>query len=654
MNATVAGALDEGEAAVVAADEAYVRRDIDAVVAHLSAAIRAFTAAGETCRAAIVCARLGDTMANALNNLTAARAWFARARRLVADLPPCPEQGWVAVAAMGCDVDDPAELLESAELALDRARRFGDVNLETKALADAGLAHVQLGRVAQGMALLDEAMALACGPVDDGDAAAKSVCSFFTACHHAADYPRAAAWTDLLRRRGLIGPDGEGPTFLSSHCDSVQATLLMELGRWGEAETLLEKAIVAFESSLGIPSWHPAIALADLRIRQGRLAEAEVLLIGKDQSIQALLPTARLHLARGDLELARAAASRGARALCGDRLRAAELLTTMVHIELARGDVDAARTIAEDLTARLDGIAVVPLIVRAALAHAAALAGSGESEGARIQFARALLAASGSALPWVEAQALIASAADRRDRGDLVSARADARAAATLLADLDVVVAPDAQTLLEDLAPAAPVSGHGRRPETATLTREGRWWEVSIGGRSVRIADTKGMRYLADLVASPGVERHALDLVDRVEGVSDSGIDRRRLGDAGPILDGNARAAYRHEIERLRSEIDEALSADLLETAEVLQQDLDLLVGQLAGAFGLGGRERRAASVTEKARLNVTRAIRTAVRTLIDALPEAGTILDRGVRTGRYCVFEPEADDDGVRWIVHR
>ena len=83
---------------------------------------------------------------------TAARAWFLRATRLIEDEPPCIEQGWVAVAAMGCDVDDPAVLLARAELALDRARQFGDVNLETKALADAGLARVQAGRVAEGMA----------------------------------------------------------------------------------------------------------------------------------------------------------------------------------------------------------------------------------------------------------------------------------------------------------------------------------------------------------------------------------------------------------------------------------------------------------------------------------------------------------------------
>ena len=232
----------------------------------------------------MACVRLGQTLAFGLGNLTASRAWFARARRLVEDQPACLEQGWVAVAAMGCDVDDPAELLAAAELALDRARRFGDVNLETKALADAGLAHVQAGRVAQGMALLDEAMALACGPADDTYTAGKSVCSFFTACYHAADFEKAASWANLLRQHGLIGLATQGRGLLSNHCDSVQATMLVELGRWTDAEAVLVRARVAFEAALHGPSWHPDIALADLRIRQGRFAEAETLLLGKDQS----------------------------------------------------------------------------------------------------------------------------------------------------------------------------------------------------------------------------------------------------------------------------------------------------------------------------------------------------------------------------------
>ncbi len=642
------GLIDRGDAALLAAVSALERRDTDAAVAQLSAAVRAYTEAGEPCRAAMAGIRLGDVLANVLGNLTAARAWFARARRLVADVPDCAEQGWVAVAALGCDVDDPTDLLASAELALDRARRFGDVNLETKALADAGLAAVQLGRIADGMALLDEAMALACGPADDDDVAAKSVCSFFTACYHAADYDRAASWADLLRRRGLIAHDRPGPVFLSSHCDSVQATLLIELGRWGDAERLLEQAIVDFESVMGVPSWHPAIALADLRIRQGRFTDAETLLVGKEQAMQALLPAARLALARGDLELARATAHRGLRALGDDRLRAAELSTTLAWVELRRGDLDAARRAVGEAIGRLVETEVIPLIARGRLAAAEVAERTGDLATAIAEAGGAVALGRSAGLPWVEVEALVAVVAYRDAAGDRAGATEDAHAAVGLLDSLDVVLVPERARLIDEL------TGFGkptRDPLIATLLRDGRWWSVSLGRTSVRLSDTKGLRYLAELVARPGVEQHALDLVDRIEGVDVDGLDRRRLGDAGAMLDGAARVAYRHEIERLRVAIDDALEAGMLDTAESMQGDLDALVAQLSSAFGLGGRARRAGSASEKARINVTRAIRAAIRSLTEALPTVGAALDRGIRTGGYCVFEP-ADDDELVWIV--
>ncbi len=358
------------------------RFDVDGAVAHLSAAIRGFTAADDPRRAAMACVQLGGMLANNMGNLTAGRAWFARAQRLIEAEPPCVEQGWVAVAAMGCDVDDPATLQAAAELALDRARRFGDVNLETKALADAGLAHVQAGRLTEGMALLDEAMALACGPADDTGTAAKSVCSFFTACYFAADFERAGSWTNLLRQQGLISPAAGGPAFLSGHCDSVQATLLVELGQWSEAEEVLTRAKTAFEAVMPGSSWHPDIALADLRVRQGRLAEAEELLLGKDQAMQALLPAARLHLARGDHDLARAVALRGLRVIGDDRLRAVELLTVLVDAELARGDLDAATTAVAELGERTHDLDIPALQGRVAAVRARALAATGDTVGA--------------------------------------------------------------------------------------------------------------------------------------------------------------------------------------------------------------------------------------------------------------------------------
>jgi hypothetical protein len=82
-----------------------------------------------------------------------------------------------------------------------------------------------------------------------------------------------------------------------------------------------------------------------------------------------------------------------------------------------------------------------------------------------------------------------------------------------------------------------------------------------------------------------------------------------------------------------------------------VELEMQQLVGQLAAAFGLGGRDRRAASAAERARLNVTRALRAAPARLTEALPEAGAALDRRVRTGLYCAYEPE-EADGIRWIV--
>ena len=635
------------------ADDAFAASDTDAAAAHLSAAIRGFTAAGDRRRAALACARLGDLYAHAMGNLTAARTWFLRATRLVEDEPPCIEQGWVAVAALGCDVDDPALLLSRAELALDLARRFGDVNLETKAMADAGLAHVQLGRMAEGMALLDEAMALACGPADDIEAAGKSVCSFLTACYYAADFTRADSWAEVLRSHGLIGHAAGAPVILGNHCDAVQATLLCELGRWGEAEALLTRAMQEFEAGMHMPSWHPAIALAELRIRQGRLADAEMLLLGKDGHFQALLPSARLRLAHGDHDLARATAVRGLRSIGDDRLRAAELLAVLVDVELAAGHLDAATAACDDLVDRADRLDVPGLQSRIAALRARVLACGGDAPAAITTVETALDHLPTTGVPLLRATLLLDLVRLHDQAGNRAAARVEAGRAAAALAELDVVLVADDRALLDRLGVATPARGGHSARRTATLSCDDRYWVVACADTRARLSDTKGLRYLAELLRNPGVERHALDLVDRVEGVAPgpSVLDRRHLGDAGELVDTRARTAYRHRIEALRTQIDDALQTGAEEYAEILQGELDLLVGQLAQAFGLGGRSRQASSACERARVNVTRALRAATAKVREAMPEAGTVLDRRLRTGLYCAYEPE-DGDDVRWIV--
>ena len=202
-------------------------------------------------------------------------------------------------------------------------------------------------------------------------------------------------------------------------------------------------------------------------------------------------------------------------------------------------------------------------------------------------------------LPCPRVALLIDLARLREGAGDREAAARDAKAAAATLADLGVALRPADVALLQRLAsglPADAKAAPGAR--TGALARDGKWWVASCAGSHLRMQDTKGLRYLALLIARPGAERHVLDLVDRVEGVAPpGGPDRRKLGDAGEMLDARARADYRRRIERLRGEIDVALAAEQLEAAEARQAELDDLVAGLAQAFGLeagiGARRRR-------------------------------------------------------------
>ena len=94
-------------------------------------------------------------------------------------------------------------------------------------------------------------------------------------------------------------------------------------------------------------------------------------------------------------------------------------------------------------------------------------------------------------------------------------------------------------------------------------------------------------------------------------------------------------------IGELDKEIDQAQSWHDPERLTRLQEEPDALVHEITAAFGLGGRPRRLGSEAERARLNVTRAIRTAIRNVAAQAPELGAYLDATVSTGARCRYDP-------------
>jgi hypothetical protein len=75
----------------------------------------------------------------------------------------------------------------------------------------------------------------------------------------------------------------------------------------------------------------------------------------------------------------------------------------------------------------------------------------------------------------------------------------------------------------------------------------------------------------------------------------------------------------------------------------------DCLDREHAAATGLGGRPRPLGSESERARINVTRAIRTAIGRIRDRAPAAAAHLDQAVRTGTRCCYSPPDRPSGAR-----
>jgi hypothetical protein len=181
----------------------------------------------------------------------------------------------------------------------------------------------------------------------------------------------------------------------------------------------------------------------------------------------------------------------------------------------------------------------------------------------------------------------------------------------------------------------------------AVLRREGEFWTVAWEGDVFRLRDVKGLRYLAVLLASPGRELHVLELMGAASqpaGGTRTRLERGELaagrpGDGEPVLDERAKEEYRLRLEQLDEELEEASGWGDAERVARAQEEIDLLTQELARAVGLGGRDRAFASPGERARVSVTKAIRTAIRHIEKHSPALAAHLDASVQTGRFCSY---------------
>jgi DNA-binding CsgD family transcriptional regulator len=316
-------------------------------------------------------------------NFSVASGWMGRAQSLMEGVAECATHGWLMLDRAPFS-RDAAERQQFATAALTIARRYGDVELEFEAIALLGESYVASGRVDQGMALLDQAMAAITGrEIADHKVIGEIYCRLLSACEHALDVRRAEEWVAAVDRY-IAWRDFVRPT-----CRTHYGGILVALGRWSEAETELVAAIEAFERGYRGDRAFPLIRLADLRVRQGRFEDAERLLEGQEWHPTARRAAAAIAWGRGDRDLAQELAR-----LCfeGEDLSdpsCGPVLELLVEIQIACEDIVAARESSQQLAALAASAESGRLEAAAELASGLVGAAEGD-EGTTAHFKRAL------------------------------------------------------------------------------------------------------------------------------------------------------------------------------------------------------------------------------------------------------------------------
>jgi len=208
---------------------------------------------------------------------------------------------------------------------------LGGVERLKSEVDDLGLAHVMVGEVAEGLALVDEAMAGTLGgEYRRLDTVAFATCDMLAACHLVGDLDWATQWCKVAEDFMVT----YGCPFLYARCRSHYGGVLVAKGRWEQAEHELRAAIDMSVQAIAL--------LADLRLRQGRLEEAEALLALADDSTDIALAAAAVRLARGEPAVAAGMLARRVNLLGKRHIETAATLAMLVDAHLGDGDLDAA------------------------------------------------------------------------------------------------------------------------------------------------------------------------------------------------------------------------------------------------------------------------------------------------------------------------
>ena len=445
-----------------------------------------------------------------------ANGWLQRARRLLDGLPPCSERAWLEVREGSLcllEEGDPVRALALAAEGIRIAREAGNIDLEMLGRAVQGLALVASGAVSEGMSNLDEVnAAVIAGELTDRVAIGLAGCYLIAACERVRDYDRAAQWCKRLKE--FCAKWGLRPLF--AVCRTQYASICLWRGSWLEAERELCAARDELAASRPAMTGDALVRLAELRRRQGRLAEAAALVDQVPPHGAGLLERAELAFDCGDY---RAAAERAEQYLrhvpTSNRTDRASGLEILVRALTGLEDWEHAKSALAELSSIAALVATLPLRAAASFASGYVAMGEDKADAARKCFEDAVDLYLRSGAPFEVGRTRIELARALGKVGRIDAAVEEARRAKTLLSELKAELeSARAQSVLDTLATLQGTDRAAMSPKNKTgeLTRR----EIEV----LRlVAEGLNNRTIAErlFVSDHTVHRHLTNILNKLD-----------------------------------------------------------------------------------------------------------------------------------------
>jgi DNA-binding CsgD family transcriptional regulator len=425
--------------------------------------------------------------------------WTTRAERLLDGLDDnAVERGYVAMLHMyrhlGSD-NFPAATV-AAEAVAVVGRRHRDPDLLALGLSCQGRLAIYSGCIAEGLALLDEAMAGAAAheltPVVFGHV----YCAAIEGCQEIADFGRVAEWTSALHRWCLVQP---GLVAFTGQCSVHRGQLMRVHGAWPQALEEFASAIERYRRA----DFLAAVGLAECErgdvLRQcGEFDAAESAYQRSSEHGYDPQPgLALLWLARGKVDAAVAAVRRLVTEV-SDPVARCRLLPATVDVLVAARAVDEARVVAVQLDEVAAHVGTEALQAFAALASGTVELASGDAAGALPYLRKARHLWARAQCPYESARVRVVTGRALTAVGDVESARKELEAACATFRELGATPAADeAERLLR--GDGHPAGLTGREVEVLRLVASGRS-NIQIAAELV-LSEKTVARHLSNIFA---------------------------------------------------------------------------------------------------------------------------------------------------------